>query len=421
MSKIRVVAVSAGFGLEAYDWGMYPLLLSYFGPAFFGPDVRRSLLSGFAVFAAGFLTRPVGGLVLGRMADVRGRKPVMLICLAGAGVASLGMALTPSTAVFGAAPLVVLGWRAVLGFFYGGEGPLGHSYVYEMSAPERRGSGGSRLPTAAALGAVFANLLVLLLVWLVGPDGMRAGYWRVPFVVGAVASFGFAALRCGLAESGHFRAHRGDDYSWWRARRRLAGPILAVGGVTMGTSAVFYLWGGLTTTYAIGVLRLDDRSVLLAAVVAVSVTAIAVPLCGRLGDRVGCRSLMACAAVIMAVAVVPLQYGLQYGGVPGFWVIVVIAHLLMAPLLAMVPAVLAGLVPARYRVAAQALPYTAATAVFGGTVPMLKQLTAGHTAMAGSYVALLLLVTVATLHAVARRDAVAGAGTALPVPMAARS
>ena len=60
MSKIRVIAVCAGFGLEAYDWGMYPLLLSYFGPNFFGADLQRSLVSGFAVFAAGFVTRPFG-------------------------------------------------------------------------------------------------------------------------------------------------------------------------------------------------------------------------------------------------------------------------------------------------------------------------------------------------------------------------
>lgn len=421
MSKIRVMAVCAGFGLEAYDWGMYPLLLSYFGPNFFGADVQRSLVSGFAVFAAGFVTRPFGGLILGRFADVRGRKPAMLVCLFGAGVAALGMGLTPGTATFAGAPLLVLGWRALLGFFFGGEAPLGHGYVYEMTTPGRRGAGGSWLPAAAGIGGIFANLLVLGLVSAVGSDGMTAGYWRIPFLVGAVASFVFAALRGGLAESGQFQAHRHDDYSWWSARRRLALPMLAVAGVTAGTSAVFYLWGGLSTTYAISVLQLDDQQVLMAAMSATLATTIAVPLLGRLGDRVGCRFLMAVGALAGAVAVVPLQYGLEHGGVLGFWMVIVAAHLLNAPLLAMMPTVLAGLVPTRYRVAAEALPYTLATMTFGGTVPMLKQLTADHTALIGSYVAVLLLVAFATLQLTARRGAGAPEGkVGVAVPVVAR-
>lgn len=422
MSKIRVVAVCAGFGLEAYDWGMYPLLLSYFGPNFFGADVQRSLVSGFAVFAAGFVTRPFGGVILGRFADVRGRKPAMLVCMTGAGVAALGMGLTPSAAAFAGAPLLVLGWRALLGFFFGGEAPLGHGYVYEMTTPGRRGTGGSWLSAAAGVGGIFANLLVLGLVSAVGSDGMTAGYWRVPFLVGAMASFVFAALRGGLGESGQFQAHRHDDYSWWSARRRLALPMLAVAGVTIGASASFYLWGGVSTTYAISVLQLDDQQVLMAAMSATLAITIAVPLLGRLGDRVGCRFLMAAGALAAAIAVVPLQYGLENGGVLGFWLVIVGAHLLNAPILAMMPTVLAGLVPGRYRIAAEALPYTLTTMLFGGTVPMLKQLTADHTALIGSYVALLLLITFATLQLTSRRgaespddDVTEGvAGTAIP-------
>jgi len=416
MQKIRVVAVCAGFGLEAYDWGMYPLLLSYFGPNFFGADLQRSLVSGFAVFAVGFVTRPFGGMILGRLADVRGRKPAMLICLAGAGVAALGMGLTPSTAVFAGAPLMVVGWRALLGFFFGGEAPLGHGYVYEMTTPGRRGRGGSWLPAAAGVGAIFANLLVLGLVSAVGSDGMTAGYWRIPFLVGAVASFVFAALRGGLAESGQFQAHRHDDYSWWAARRRLALPMLAVAGVTVGATSAMYLWGGLSTTYAISVLNLDDQQVLLATMSAALMVTVAVPLFGRLGDRVGCRFLMGAGALGAAIAVVPLQYGLERGGVLGFWVVIMLASLLNAPILAMLPTVLAGLVPGRYRIAAEALPYTLTTMVFGGTVPMLKELTADHTALVGGWVALLLLITVGTLQLVGRRGADEPQGDGVRVP-----
>ncbi|MFI5775755.1 MFS transporter [Nocardia sp. NPDC051570] len=375
---------------------------------FFGDDPRRALLYGFAVYAVGFLTRPLGGIIIGHYADTRGRKPAMRLCLAGAGVAALGMALTPTAAAVGlAAPLLVLFWRALLGFFYGGEAPLGHGYVYEMTTPERRGSAGSMLPTASGLGVVLVNVLVLALVAGFGPDRVVGGYWRIPFLLGAFASFGFAVLRGGLSESSEFESRRdGDAYSWWSARRELAGPMLTVAGVTVGMTAVHHLWSALPAAYGISVLRLNDTAVLTASTAAALTGTIAVPLCGRLGDRVGCRRMLCWAAVALAVTIVPLQYLLQHSGVAGFRIVVVLAAALLAPLTAVAPSVLAGLVPARYRVSAEALPYTTAVTVFGGTVPLLARLTSAAPLVFGGYIVALLLVTVTTLRHLGRRSAV---------------
>ncbi|MQY29149.1 MFS transporter [Nocardia aurantia] len=405
MSRIRLLAVCAGFGLEAYDWGLYPLLLCYFGPSFFGGDPQHALFSGFAVFAAGFLTRPLGGLVLGRYADTRGRRPAMRLCLAGAGIAALGMALTPSGTTVGvAAPILVLLWRTLLGFSFGGETPLGHSYMYEMTPQQRRGAGAALLATAACIGGIVANLLVLGLVLALGPDGMAAGGWRIPFLVGALASMLFAALRGGLAESGEFELRRHQAYSWWSARRSLAVPMLSVAGVTIGAAASFYLWSAVPTAYAITLLHLDDTQVLLATSTASLVNVVALPLFGRLGDRVGCARLLSSAATVMTVAIGPLLYCLDHGGVPGYWIVVLASHLIMAGMVATMPAVLAGLVPARYRVTAEALPYTAVVTLFGGTMPMLKQLTADHPVLLTAYVMLLLSITVATTRWADRRE-----------------
>ncbi|QIS20729.1 MFS transporter [Nocardia terpenica] len=400
MSRVRLLAVCAGCGLEAYDWGAYPLLLSYFGPAFFGEDVQRSLIYGFAVFAAGFLTRPLGGLVLGRYADSRGRKPAMRLCLAGAGVAALGMALTPTTAAIGpAAPLLVLGWRALLGFSYGGEAPLGNSYIYETTPPERRGATGSLLCAAIGIGSVGARLLVLALIAAVGSDRVADGYWRVPFLVGAAASFVFAALRGGLAESAEFEGRRREPApSWAQARRRLRTPMLAVAGVTIGSTSASYLWSALPPAYGISVLGLNDTAVLCAVTASTLLGNAVLPMVGRLGDRLGCRRVMGAATVAMAVMMIPLRAALEHGGVTGFWVVVPVAGMINAAAVALLPAVLAGLVPGRYRVTAQALPYTVTVTVFGGTVPMLDRLTAAHPTLFGCYLVLLLTITAATLR-----------------------
>jgi MHS family alpha-ketoglutarate permease-like MFS transporter len=270
--------------------------------------------------------------------------------------------------------------------------------MYEMTSPGRRGAGGSLLPAAGCVGAIFANLLVLGLVLGLGADAVAGGYWRIPFVVGAAASFLFAALRGGLAESGEFELRRDQAYSWWAARRMLAVPMLSVAGVTVGAAAAFHLWAAVPTAYAISILKLDDTLVLGATSAAILVSGATLPLFGRLGDRIGCRRLLGWSAPAMAVAVGPLLYCLDHGGVAGYWVVVVAGHLTMAAASATLPAVLAGLVPARYRVTAEALPYTVTVTVFGGTIPLLKQLTADHPILFGAYVIALLLITAGTVR-----------------------
>lgn len=418
MSRIRLMAVCAGFGLEAYDWALYPLMLYYFAPSFFGADPRRSLVLGFAVYAAGFLTRPLGGLVLGRFADRHGRRPAMRVCLLLAGLAAAAMAVTPTSASIGvAAPVLVLLWRAILGFSFGGECPLGHSYVYETTAHHRRGAGGSLLPTASGIGAIFANLLVLTMVMTVGSHQVSAVWWRLPFVVGAVAALVFAALRSALAETGEFERHRASAVSkpsWWSERRSLLTPMLWVGGTAVGATCATHLWAGLPTAYAMSILRLNDATVLWAATTATLVTTVSLPFFGRLGDRIGCRRLLGVAALIMAVATPPLLYGLDHGGVVGYWVVVVSVHVILAAMGAPLPAVLAGFVPTRHRVTAEALPFTVAATLFGGTAPMLRQLTTGYSAWFTAYVVVLLLITAATVRWAGRPAPVTAPLVAVP-------
>src|SRR5579863_9405325 len=141
----HVAAVSIGNALEFYDFLTFSLFAIYIGDAFFpGKDPTEKLLSALATFWAGFLTRPIGAMVLGTLGDRIGRKPAMLISFMLMGAGMLGLAVTPSYARIGiAAPILAVLFRLIQGFALGGEVGPTTAYMVEAAPPNRRGLYGS--------------------------------------------------------------------------------------------------------------------------------------------------------------------------------------------------------------------------------------------------------------------------------------
>ncbi|MBF6331031.1 MFS transporter [Nocardia transvalensis] len=392
----RVTATAAGAALEAYEWSLYALLVAYFSPQFFGGDLQRSVLYGLGVFAVGFLIRPIGALALGRFADRRGRRPALVLSLALAGLATLGMALMPGHETIGAAaPILLLGWRLLLGFSFGGEQAIAQAYLYESAPPRRRILGTSVYSIFYGFGAIAANLVVAGLAAGLGPDALRDGYWRVPFLVAALLSLVFVLARRRIPESLDTSLAT-EPVRWRHEWRALLVPGLVVAGLTAGTLSSYYLWITAPTSYAISVLKMPDRQVLWAGVVAQLAYMLAAPLFGLLAERVGALRWMAGAAVALAVATVPMQQLLNSATVSTYWVLMVASAVCVVTLAAILPGATAMIAPARHRVTIMALPYSITTAVFGGTTPALKQQFAAHPTLFACYIVALLLVTALT-------------------------
>ncbi len=390
----RIAATAAGAALEAYEWSLYGLSVVYFAPQFFGNDLARSVLYGFGVFAVGFVIRPVGALLLGRLADRRGRRPALMLSIGLAGVATLGMALTPGHATIGAAaPILLLIWRLVLGFSFGGEQAVAQAYLYESAAPGRRIAGTSVYSIFYGLGTITANLLVAGLAAGFGAAALREGLWRIPFLVAAVGSLIFLLARRTLPETRPGATH---PVTWRREWRALLGPGLAVAGLTAGTLSSYYLWVTTPTSYAITVLKMPDAQVLWAGVVAQVAYMAAAPLFGALAERVGALRWMAGAAVVLAIATLPMQLLLNSATLRTYWALIVASAVCVVTLAAILPGATAMLAPARHRVTVMALPYSITSAVFGGTTPALKQKFAAHPALFSGYIIALLLLTAVT-------------------------
>src|SRR6476619_3018834 len=163
----QVLAVIAGNALEFYDFVTYAFFAAQIGRTFFPSDTPgASLLASLATFGAGFLTRPLGAWVIGRMGDRRGRKPAMLLSFTLIGIATIGLPLTPSYASIGVlAPILVIGFRLLQGFALGGEVGPSTAFMMEAAPPLRRGlyislqsmSADGAVLVAGLIGFVLAN------------------------------------------------------------------------------------------------------------------------------------------------------------------------------------------------------------------------------------------------------------------------
>src|SRR5579872_4026984 len=187
--SVKRAAFGATIGnmLEFYDFITYSFFAIEIGRTFFpAHSAYSSLMLSLATFGAGFLTRPIGGIVLGIYSDRVGRRPAMLLSFALMGVAIIALSLTPSYAAIGlAAPVIVIAARMVQGFALGGEVGPTTAYLMEIAAPERRGLVVSWQPTSQEIAATTGALVGVILSKTMATEALDTYGWRIAFLIGA--------------------------------------------------------------------------------------------------------------------------------------------------------------------------------------------------------------------------------------------
>src|SRR5690242_20027390 len=193
----QIGAVAAGNALEFYDFVTYSFFAVQIGRSLFPGDSSQSLILSLATFGVGFVSRPLGGLIIGRMADRRGRKPAMILSFALMGIGIVGLALTPSYRVVGlAASFMAVLFRLLQGFALGGEVGPNAAFLMEAAPPHRRGLYLSMHAASADASALIAGLIGLALSASLSPAALDAWGWRAAFLVGAsIVPFGLALRR----------------------------------------------------------------------------------------------------------------------------------------------------------------------------------------------------------------------------------
>ncbi|MFJ5833218.1 MFS transporter [Streptomyces sp. NPDC093089] len=366
---------SAGNMVEWFDWFVYASFATYFAGAFFpdGDDTAK-LMNTAGIFAVGFFMRPVGGWLLGRVGDRKGRKAALTLTVTLMSASALLIAVAPTYSVAGyGGAAVLLVARLLQGLSVGGEYAASATYLTEASAPGRRGFASSFQYVSMTAGQVLGLGLLLVLQHTMSAEALHAWGWRVPFVIGALGAAVVFYLRRTMLETevyeetagdGVARGEQGTLKALW-AHRREAFLVVAL---TMGGTVAYYTYTTYLTKYLSNSAGLPKQTATLVSFCALIAFACLQPLAGALSDRIGRRPLLITFAVGSTVLTVPILALLKHAD--SFWPALglsLLALLVVTGYTSINACVKAELFPTGVRALGVALPYAIANALFGGT------------------------------------------------------
>ena len=365
VTRAQIVGVTLGNALEFYDFLIFTFFAVEIGRTFFpATNPQSSLLAALATFGAGFLTRPLGGLVIGVLGDRLGRRPMMLLSFALIGTASLGVALTPSYAAIGiAAPLLVLFWRLVQGFALGGEVGPSTAFLAEAAPLHRRGLYVSMQMFGQNIAVLVAGLIGLALAQVMDDATLASWGWRIALALGVgVVPIGLV-LRRTLPETLPSDAPAIPAPPLRDYRRTAIIAFLALLSGTIMTYVTNFL-----TTFAKTTLHLPSGTAFWATIAVGIGGTIGAPLGGWLADRYGRRPAMILPTLFVCLITLPAFWLLTVA--PGKASLFVVGCGLRLSIGIALSAVLVHITedfPARIRSGALAIVYALAISIFGGS------------------------------------------------------
>ena len=372
-----IVGGSIGNLVEWYDWYVYSAFALYFAPSFFpNGDQTAQLLNSAAVFALGFLMRPVGGWVMGRYADRRGRRAALSLSVLLMCSGSLLIAATPSHAAIGlAAPLLLVLARLLQGLSVGGEYGASATYLSEMAGRRHRGFYSSFQYVTLIGGQLIALAVLLVLQRQLSAAALEQWGWRVPFAIGGALAVGALWLRRGLDETTSFEAVRAERTTRGGAVRELLRyprEIATVVGLTAGGTVAFYTFTTYAQKFLVNTAGFSKAAATEVSALALLVFMVVQPVVGGLSDRVGRRPVLMTFGVLGTLGTVPLLDAL--GGArteSAAFALLMVALLAVSGYTSINAVVKAELFPTSIRALGVALPYAIAVSVFGGTAEYL--------------------------------------------------
>lgn len=368
-----IVGGSIGNLVEWYDWYAYSAFALYFSSSFFpSGNATAQLLNTAGVFALGFLMRPIGGWLFGRIADKRGRKKAMTWSVLLMSFGSLLIALTPTYASIGIiAPIVLLLARLLQGLSVGGEYGVSATYLSEMATRNRRGFYSSFQYVTLIGGQLIAlGIQLILQKLLLTEQQLHDWGWRIPFVIGAILSVIALYLRRSLHETPSFEQEAAGNTRKGTIRELLKYPkaILTVVGLTLGGTLAFYTYTTYMQKFLVNTVHLTKEQSTMISFISLLLFALLQPLLGALSDKIGRRPLLIGFGVLGVLCTVPLLTALSHTTSLTVAFLLLMAALVIVSGYTSINAVVkAELFPAEVRALGVGLPYGLTVAIFGGS------------------------------------------------------
>jgi MHS family proline/betaine transporter-like MFS transporter len=366
-----ILAAAAGNLLEWYDFVIYAYMAPLIALKFFpSSDPLAGLLAVFATFGLGFVVRPLGGILIGRLGDTKGRKAALLVTIFLMALGTAGIALVPSRAAIGPlAPWLLLLCRLIQGFSAGGEWASATTFIYEWAPRERRGFFSSLQQSSVACGMLLGSAVAAFLTTLLTKNQMADFGWRIPFLLGALILPVGLYTWAQVEETPVFKNHGGAPVAMGEGIRLAARAI----GITVIWTVAYYAILTYMPAFTAHFSRLGQAAALWSNALSLLILALATPLFGGVADRIGRKPLLLAGAAGFAILTYPLFLLIVNSQTmaPIF-----LAQILFALMTAIysggAPAAMNEIFPPASRLLWMSTGYSLATALFGGFGPFIS-------------------------------------------------
>jgi MFS transporter, MHS family, proline/betaine transporter len=381
-SRRQLMAAMIGNLFEYYDFLVYAFLAATLARKFFHDSHLAGLLATFAAFGVGFLARPVGGALIGRLADKRGRRVALLITIFGMAIGTVGVGLLPTYKTIGVfAPLLLVLLRLVQGLAAGGEWGSSTAFIVESAPPAQRGLYGGFSQSSIAGSTLICSVIVAIVSVVFTPAQMDNWAWRVPFLLGAILLPVGIYMRRNVAETPSFVQANADPA---RSARLQMGSAMALMGKAFGFTVVwtvaYYLMLVYMPTFLSKHAGLTQTQALLSNSIALVVLVVITPCFGWLSDRIGRKPLLlGCCAGCVLLSYPLFRVLISGVSFPMIVAVQILFDLLLGAFSGAGPAALCELFPTQSRTMLMSIGYSLSTALFGGFAPFISTWLIGAT------------------------------------------
>jgi MHS family alpha-ketoglutarate permease-like MFS transporter len=363
--------------VEWYDWYVYAAFSLYFAKAFFPKgDSTAQLLNTAAIFAVGFLMRPIGGWLMGLYADRKGRKAALMASVLLMCFGSLVIALTPSYETIGVgAPILLVLARLMQGLSVGGEYGTSATYLSEMATKERRGFYSSFQYVTLISGQLIALAVLIVLQQFLTTEELYAWGWRIPFVIGALCAVIALFLRRGMEETESFTRKQDKEKpktSLMRTLLQHPKELMTVVGLTMGGTLAFYTYTTYMQKYLVNTVGMSITDSTSISAATLFLFMLLQPVVGALSDKIGRRPILIAFGVLGTLCTVPILTSLHT--VQSWWgafFLIMAALIIVSGYTSINAVVKAELFPTEIRALGVGLPYALTVSIFGGSAEFI--------------------------------------------------
>ncbi len=373
MRKI-VISGMIGNALEWYDYALYAQFAYIIGLKFF-PKTEFVEILTFALFAAGFLVRPLGGILFGQIGDKFGRRSALVIGIMMMAIPTAGIGLLPSYESIGiVAPIILAIIRLIQGFSLGGEFSGCIAYIVEHSPDDKRGLAGSASFVSMCLGMLMGVGVANVFSYVLSEEDLLSWGWRIPFIFGLLIGLIGLYIRSHLAESPIYKAAKEGGYlsktplretftKYWK-------ELLMAIIIYINVTAPFYTTTVFMKYFMQNIGYTEQQGSVVCAIILITMT-IVFPISAYISDKIGRKPVIIFGSILYILGIYPIFMAL----VSMNYIFAILSQIIFAIIIGIymgpVPTLLVELFPTRVRFTGVALSYNLSAAIFGGTTPMI--------------------------------------------------